>query len=59
MLTLSRKSKIDILRQLSGCNWTRTHNYLAHKRTIDHLRTLDSTLKLAKVYVGLSLVAVT
>ena len=24
----------------SGCNWTRTHNHLVHKRTLNHLAKL-------------------
>ena len=25
---------------LSGCNWTRTHNHLVHKQTLNHLAKL-------------------
>ena len=25
---------------LSDCNWTRTHNHLVHKRTLNHLAKL-------------------
>ena len=28
----------------SDCNWTRTHNYLAHKRTLNHLAKLAKWL---------------
>ena len=38
---------------LSDCNWTRTHNHLVHKRTLNHLA------KLARLVVGSSPVAVT
>ena len=31
---------------LSDCNWTRTHNHLVHKRTLNHLAKL--VIKLAK-----------
>ena len=31
---------------LSDCNWTRTHNHLVHKQTLNHLA------KLAQVVVG-------
>ena len=33
---------------LSDCNWTRTHNYLVHKRTLSHLAKLASFASLAK-----------
>ena len=26
--------------RLSDCNWTRTHNHLVHKRTLNHLAKL-------------------
>ena len=28
------------IRSLSDCNWTRTHNHLVHKRTLNHLAKL-------------------
>ena len=30
---------------LSDCNWTRTHNHLVHKRTLNHLAKLASLAK--------------
>ena len=32
-------------RQDSDCNWTRTHNHLLHKRTLNHLAKLVSLAK--------------
>ena len=31
-------------RLLSNCNWTRTHNHLVHKRTLNHLAKLAKWL---------------
>ena len=29
---------------ISDCNWTRTHNHLVHKRTLNHLAKLAKWL---------------
>ena len=34
---LSKFGNTDIL---NDCNWTRTHNHLVHKRTLNHLAKL-------------------
>ena len=34
---MSRNSKQTRNPSLSDCNWTRTHNHLVHKRTLNHL----------------------
>ena len=39
---------------LSGCNWTRTHNHLVHKQTLNHLAKVAKLAKLAKRPVWLS-----
>ena len=36
-------------RSLSDCNWTRTQNHLARKRTLNHLAKLASLAKLLSV----------
>ena len=41
----SRNSLLKAGAKLSDCNWTRNHNSLVHKRTLNHL------VKLAKVFV--------
>ena len=35
------RNRLEI-RSLSDCNWTRTHNHLVHKRTLNHLAKLAS-----------------
>ena len=32
--------KIEPIFRVSDCNWTRTHNHLVHKRTLNHLAKL-------------------
>ena len=32
----------EAVKSLSDCNWSRTHNHLAHKRTLSHLAKLVS-----------------
>ena len=36
---------IDKENNISDCNWTRTHNHLVHKRTLNHLAKLTSLAK--------------
>ena len=36
---------------LSDCNWTRTHNHLVRKRTLDHLAKLASLAKWLSVHL--------
>ena len=39
----------------SDCNWTRTHNHLVHKRTLNHLAKLDKWLScVVSTYLYLS-----
>ena len=46
---LLARSRHEIWR-FSDCNWTRTHNHLVHKRTLNHLAKLASLFKLWQLY---------
>ena len=37
----------DYTTGLSDCNWTRTHNHLVHKQTLNHLAKMAKLAKLA------------
>ena len=39
-----RKSFLKLSYVISDCNWTRTHNHLVHKRTLNHLAKLANHL---------------
>ena len=36
----SHINRSSVRKNLSDYNWTRTHNYLAHKQTLNHLAKL-------------------
>ena len=38
------ESKLSPCSGLSDCNWTRTHNHVVHKRTLNHLAKLAKWL---------------
>ena len=40
---LQKSIKIKVTK--NNCNWTRTHNHLVHKRTLNHLAKLEHTTK--------------
>ena len=40
LVSKSISKKMHIKSFVSDCNWTRTHNYLVHKRTLNHLAKL-------------------
>ena len=46
-----QKISMIIIGIIIDCNWTRTHNHLVHKRTLDHLAKLASLAKWLSVHL--------